>query len=199
MSKSLDQIHFKELLSPSISADPVMDSAAEGVDPEIKRVITDTSLVYIYSAIDTLPEAAIDLLAWQFHVDFYRPDLDLAGKRDLVKGSLEWHIKKGTGPPLQELIETVTTVEPEIREYPQFLTDWSLTDQDLIVEQPDNFRIDVIMDRDDSATAGVNRAEVLEMARKMAPKRSEQGTEVRFLGFKTDDPYSLTDLDLLGS
>jgi phage tail P2-like protein len=200
MSKTLAQIHLRDLLSPSISADPVMDSGAAGTDPELQRALADIPLTLIYSAIDTLDEAALDLLAWGFHVDFYRPDLALAKKRDLVKGALPWHIVKGTGPPLQALIEAATTVEPEIREYPQFLCDWSELDQDLIVDAPDNFRLDVIMDRDDSAAAGVDRDQVQEMAEEMSPERSRSGVQTRFLGFRCDDPvYSQLDVDLLGS
>lgn len=200
MSKGLTEIEFRELLSVSIASDKVMDSGARAVDQPLQAVHSDIALVYIYSAIDTLPVAAIDLLAWQFHVDFYRPDLALAAKRALVRGSLPWHAGKGAPAPLRELVEAATGVAVTIGEYPQFLCDWSLTDQDLIVDTPDNYRFDVIMDRDEAAAANVVRAEVQEMAETMSPERSRSGALVRFRGFVCDDPvYSQLDVDLLGS
>ncbi|NMB19201.1 MAG: phage tail protein I, partial [Erysipelothrix sp.] len=38
----------------------------------------------------------VDLLAWQFHVDFYDPALSLTAKRNLVKSSILVHKRKGT-------------------------------------------------------------------------------------------------------
>ena len=54
-----------------------------------------------------MPEAVIDLLAWQWHVDFYepfKPNLSLQTKRELVKSSIRWHRKKGTPWAVKEIL-----------------------------------------------------------------------------------------------
>lgn len=59
------------------------------------------------SRIDELPESVIDLLAWQLHADFY----DLAGtlkmKREAVKGSILWHMHKGTQWAILEALRMI--------------------------------------------------------------------------------------------
>jgi phage tail P2-like protein len=52
-------------------------------------------------------ETLIDLLAWQFHVDFYEPGLPVKIKRELVLKSLDWHYRKGTPSVVEEIVSTV--------------------------------------------------------------------------------------------
>jgi phage tail P2-like protein len=54
-------------------------------------------------------ETLIDLLAWQFHVDFYEPWLPVEIKRELVLKSLDWHYRKGTPSVVEEIVSTVFT------------------------------------------------------------------------------------------
>jgi phage tail P2-like protein len=67
------------------------------LDPEMAGVSREIREALIYSRIDELPEPAVDLLAWQLHVDFYEPvTMDIQTKRNLVKSSIIVHRKKGT-------------------------------------------------------------------------------------------------------
>jgi hypothetical protein len=70
----------------------------------------------IYSRIDTLPEDALDLLGWQFHVDFWRPTAPMAVKRQLVKESIATHRTKGTPESIAAMCALVLGVRPEVRE-----------------------------------------------------------------------------------
>jgi phage tail P2-like protein len=49
----------------------------------------------------------LDLLAWQFHCDFYRPDMSIEIKQELILKSLDWHIRKGTPSVVEEIVSTV--------------------------------------------------------------------------------------------
>jgi phage tail P2-like protein len=89
---------------------------ADALDPDLQGVSFDTREALIYSRIGELPEDAIDLLAWQFHVDFYEPvGLTPEIKRGLVKTSILVHKRKGTRWAVQELCDIVfgnTAVHP---------------------------------------------------------------------------------------
>jgi phage tail P2-like protein len=55
----------------------------------------------------TIDAVLIDLLAWQFHVDFYDPKMQVEVKRDLVLKSLDWHFRKGTPSVVEDIVSTV--------------------------------------------------------------------------------------------
>lgn len=84
--------------------DENINHVLNSLDPELKLTAENIYQVLIISRIDELDEKTLDLLAWQFHVDFY----DLAGnlkmKREAVKNSLLWHMKKGTEWAIHEAL-----------------------------------------------------------------------------------------------
>lgn len=57
--------------------------------PEIDRLT-------IYSRIDELPEALLDILAYDFKVDWYDYEYPIAAKRALIKGNILVHKRQGT-------------------------------------------------------------------------------------------------------
>ncbi|MBQ3448118.1 MAG: phage tail protein I, partial [Synergistaceae bacterium] len=65
---------------------------------------------------DELPENVIDLLAWQWHVDFYEPELPIETKRALVLDSIRWHRKKGTKAAIVSALGKLGFV-PTIKEW----------------------------------------------------------------------------------
>jgi P2-related tail formation protein len=48
----------------------------------------------------------VDILAWQFHVDFYDATRDLEFRKRLVQMSIQWHITKGTRALVEEVLNT---------------------------------------------------------------------------------------------
>jgi phage tail P2-like protein len=54
-------------------------------------------------------ESLIDEMAWQFHVDFFDPDVPLSMevRRELAANSLDWHTRKGTPSVLEEIVKVV--------------------------------------------------------------------------------------------
>lgn len=101
------------------------DTALEDIIPEnllafkeiadickvLKLPIGDVTGNIYYAAVianfDVLPEDVIDLLGWQWHVDYYDSSAALETKRALVKQSLDWHRHKGTGYAVDSILKTI--------------------------------------------------------------------------------------------
>jgi phage tail P2-like protein len=116
MAEDIYGLSLRGVIPSSIAGDPQIQAMIEALDPELRSVSLDTREALIYSRIDELPEDAIDLLAWQFHVDFYEPvGLPLEVKRGLVKTAILVHKRKGTKWAVEELCGIVfgdTRVRP---------------------------------------------------------------------------------------
>lgn len=105
MAKMLETISMMDILPPNLRADEKVAAAARAIDDELQRVNADIEQVIHLARIDKLPEAVVDLLAWQFHVDFYEPvSMDLETKRRLVKQSIAWHRIKGTPAAVEQVL-----------------------------------------------------------------------------------------------
>jgi len=94
--RDLYTITLEDLLPHSILSDEKVVFAAKSLDGEMGSVSSSIFEALILSRIDELPAEIVDLLAWQFHVDFYDPALSLTAKRNLVKSSILVHKRKGT-------------------------------------------------------------------------------------------------------
>jgi len=103
----MQTIKLIDLIPPNLRNDPNVAAAAASLDQQLHTVTDLIPGVAILHHIDTLPEQWVDELAWQWHVDFYNPDLPLDQRRELVKNSLPWHRRKGTPSAVEELIATI--------------------------------------------------------------------------------------------
>jgi phage tail P2-like protein len=110
MAKDIYELSLRDITPPSIASDPQIQAMMDALDPELQSVSLDTSEALIYSRIEELSEPVIDLLAWQFHVDFYEPinePLSLPVKRRLIETSILLHKRKGTRWAVKELCDIV--------------------------------------------------------------------------------------------
>ena len=80
----------------NLASDANIQAICKSLDVPLQEVAKNISMCLILPNIDTLPENIIDLLAWQYHVDFYDYSLPIDKKRQLVKTSFEVHRHKGT-------------------------------------------------------------------------------------------------------
>ncbi|MBF0482012.1 MAG: phage tail protein [Desulfovibrionaceae bacterium] len=170
----------------------------------------------IVNLVDRAHPSVLPHLMEQFHVDFARPDLPDAQKRALIKNSIPWHKTKGTPGTLADMAEAVSGVRPEIREKnyflvshsaldtdamhdaprPAFVLGLSLADQDRLHQPgPNIFDFDVVFYREEAVAAGVNRADMLAVAKELRPARARAA--VRFTAFALDHDYSRLDTDLI--
>lgn len=108
MSKDLESVSLLDILPPNLLADAQINAAAQALDVELQKISAATKEALLLPRLDELPEAVIDLLAWQWHVDFYEPiGMDIETKRRLIKNSIAWHRIKGTPAAVEEVVSAV--------------------------------------------------------------------------------------------
>lgn len=92
---------------------------ARVIDAQMEELNRVEELVGIYYRIDELSSDLIDALAIQLHVDFYDEKLPLATRRELVKNSTRWHLRKGTAGVVEEMVQTVFETGV-VKEWPEY-------------------------------------------------------------------------------
>jgi len=96
-----------EICTPSISYDNQVQAASTAFDRQMWEIIDDTgSVLFIPNILNITDSNLIDILAWQFHVDFYDPTAPLEFRRALVQNSIVWHRTKGTVQLVNDVINT---------------------------------------------------------------------------------------------
>lgn len=143
MSKRLGQTPFRELLPSSIADDVTIGRIADSLDGPLNKAARAIPDLLIFSRLGhdagtitparllaplerlaalsgglaALPEEALDLLAWQFHVERYESAVSLAAKRAMVFSSVILHRKRGTPWAVKHGLETTLQVPVEISEW----------------------------------------------------------------------------------
>jgi len=92
----LSDLIFQHLLPGSIAKDDTIKAAADSLDRELKQVSDQLRQVLVYHRLDELEGDVLNLLAWQFNVDFFDIGMPDAQKRECIRDSIAWHKKKGT-------------------------------------------------------------------------------------------------------
>jgi len=109
-------INLLDILPPSIKGDPQVQAMAAAITPELQAVSNEIHRCILIPRVIKLkdpdypiefPDGVVDLLAWQFHVDFYNPDYPIEIKRDLVSNALNGHRRKGAPMAVEDLIATI--------------------------------------------------------------------------------------------
>jgi len=107
MSATLYGERLIDKCTVSIAYDKQVQSACFAFEPQMIEIITDTDqVVMIPNIMNIQDENLIDILAWQFHVDFYDRSRPLEFRRKLVQMSIRWHKTKGTRALVQEVLDT---------------------------------------------------------------------------------------------
>lgn len=107
MIKDIKVLSLVDLLPDNLLADEQIYAAAKAVDNELQLVTEACKETMHLPRLDELPETVVDLLAWQWHVDFYEADMDLDTKRSMVRKSVAWHRRKGTPSAVKEVATAV--------------------------------------------------------------------------------------------
>jgi phage tail P2-like protein len=106
----LSDVSIIKLLPPNLARDKNVRMMCEAFDEELHRIIVDIPGIGIIPNLirkQITDNLLLDLLAWQFHVDFYDPNMPVGVKRDLVLKSLDWHFRKGTPSVVEDIVSTV--------------------------------------------------------------------------------------------
>lgn len=109
MSKELQSTSLLDILPQNLLADAQIYAAARALDDELQKVTAATRDALILPRIDELSEEVIDLLAWQWSVDFYDELKSLGEKRNAVKQSIAMHRIKGTRRAVELALHMVYT------------------------------------------------------------------------------------------
>jgi len=107
MTKRLDNIVWSEIIPQAIRNDTQVQAMSAAVTPQLQDVSQKIEECIILARLDELPETVVDLLAWQYHVDFYENGLTLNEKRSLVKTSIDVHRHKGTPYAVQTVVSAI--------------------------------------------------------------------------------------------
>ena len=134
----LKNLQLTQLLPASIAADTKVKNISLSVETILQTVAGQTAAVLLLPHLDELPEAVIDELAWQYHVDTYSADFAIDVKRQLIRQSIAWHHKKGTPAAVTDMLSTIYA-SAQLEEF------WEYGGE------PYHFRVTVGEDRTDSA------------------------------------------------
>jgi len=106
----LGNVSILNLMPPNIAADKNVQMAAKAFDEVLRKIIVKIPNVEVIPNLvlnKIVNETLLDILAWQFHVDFYDPKMPIKTKRELVMSSLDWHFRKGTPSVVEDIVSTV--------------------------------------------------------------------------------------------
>lgn len=95
-TQDIYSVDFSEYLPTALQRDPKMKALAKAMTDQLLNVSGIIDNVLIYSRIDELPEALVDILAYDMHVDWYDYSYPVETKRELLKNSVKIHKKMGT-------------------------------------------------------------------------------------------------------
>ena len=112
-------VNFADYLPGALKQDPKIKAIAEAVTKEALTVSGEIENVLIYSRIDELPEALIDILAYDMHVDWYDYSFPLNVKRDILKSSVKVHKKMGTKYAVEKALGALYP-QSEVEEWYQY-------------------------------------------------------------------------------
>lgn len=116
---NLSDVSIIKLLPPNLACDKNVRMMCEAFDEELRRIIVDIPGIGIIPSLvrkQITDNLLLDLLAWQFHCDFYSTDFPIEKKQEIILKSLDWHTRKGTPSVVEEIVSTVFS-RAEVQEW----------------------------------------------------------------------------------
>lgn len=107
MSNTPTAEEFLRALPPVLRNDRRMMALGQVVAEELSDRMSEIEKAAIYPRIDELDEALLDILAYDFKVDWYGYDYPLETKRALLKSSFYIHRHLGTKGAVEAAIQSV--------------------------------------------------------------------------------------------
>lgn len=95
------------LLGTGLMKDEEIQSISYALHKQIQIVMDMADATRTQAAIDSLPEKILDVLAVELRSPYYRENLPVEQKREIVKRTLVWHYKAGTPGAVKELISVL--------------------------------------------------------------------------------------------
>ena len=96
MSRTIYSTDFTDYLPEPLKRDEKMLAMAKTMTDKMLEVSGLSNRVLIYSRIDELPEELLDILAYDFHCDWYDTSYQIEVKRNVIKSNAIIHKRLGT-------------------------------------------------------------------------------------------------------
>lgn len=99
--------------------DPEIMAIAMVIADQLRKVAKQAEETIIFARIDSLPEALLDIIAYDLHVDWYDYEYPVNIKREVIKNSIKIHRQMGTKYAVETALNEIfpgTTV----KEWPEF-------------------------------------------------------------------------------
>lgn len=103
----LTDVDLLRLIPAFMRDDRNAKAFAYAVNSKIAEVSQAIVHAKIYSRIDSLSEEVLDELAWQFNIVEYRNEYDISVKRELIKGCMQLHYKRGTVAAVEDAVKKI--------------------------------------------------------------------------------------------
>lgn len=103
----VDKVTLYDILPSSLHDDETISNIIKSLDGIFPEFESQIRKIRFYEYLDEQPAEVLDLLAWQFHVDFYDYDYSNEVKRELIRQSIAWHRRKGTPMAVEEMVSTI--------------------------------------------------------------------------------------------
>lgn len=103
----LTEIDLLRLIPNFMRDDRNAQAFAYALNSKIAEISMAIAHAKIYSRIDSLSDKILDELAWQFNIVEYRNEYDISIKRELIKGCMQLHYKRGTVAAVEEAVQKI--------------------------------------------------------------------------------------------
>ena len=113
----LTDVDLMRLLPQFTRDDRNAQAFAYAIQSEIIKVSMAVEHSRIYTRIDSLTDEILDELAWQFNIAEYRTDYDISVKRNLIKGCMVLHYRRGTVSAVEKVVKTIFGEDSNLEEW----------------------------------------------------------------------------------
>ena len=107
MSKYVTAENLVDVFPYSLHDSDKLTALVKSVAKELETLYRDNNLLAIYTRIDELPESMLDLLAYDFKVDWYLYDASITAKRRQIKSLFDVHKHLGTKAAMERALSDV--------------------------------------------------------------------------------------------
>jgi phage tail P2-like protein len=97
-------LNLLSLQTRMMQSDTHVQGMAAALDPQFIAIANQLISALIYTGVD-VPESVLDILAWQFNVDWYEPESDIETKREAINDALIIKKTQGTPAAVQRVVE----------------------------------------------------------------------------------------------
>lgn len=116
MNNSIGTVDLLRIFPPALKYDPKMTAAAQTIAKQLQGTSGEIRKNIIYARIEELDEEALDVLAYDLHVDWYNLNYPVEAKRAVIKDSVRVHKRLGTLYAVKTALGSVYP-ESEIEEW----------------------------------------------------------------------------------